>query len=300
MGIPSFPVQNFVAVPYIGALQPVTVSLLTTSASMTNDGQIIRPPVQSLTVSTQFDWLGTYTDQAVIVNLQSQNNVSPLNKILMLYIDNSRNPNSISVGFADTQQFIEAPAFTTGYYPVFTGYLYFTVYNGTTGLKPVTAQSYTDIIICNFAVPGFLSLNTLEVAFQNSSGSVVPTLGDQFANASVAVTGTSGSVSVLPLIALPQQYVITAITVSSAGLFIDSTGTPEFMSIELTDGANVISSLTYFMTYSIYAGFQYTPLIQQTGLNIPAQSLTLSFGAAVALPSAGLIQASIIFAELTL
>jgi hypothetical protein len=48
---PLFPVQNFVATPYSGALVGVNVSLLSRGGVMTNDGQTIQPGTQARIVT---------------------------------------------------------------------------------------------------------------------------------------------------------------------------------------------------------------------------------------------------------
>jgi hypothetical protein len=220
------------------------------------------------------DWLNTYPGQAVSINLQSAGTATPLNKILMLYIDNSRNPNSVTVGFADSQQYLEAPAFTTGYYPVFTNNLFFNVYNGTTGKAPVTAQSMTAIIICNFAVPGFLSLNTLNVTFNSSSGSIVPTIGDTVTVVEVG-SSTTNPLTILPTLALPRQYVVTAITVNASNLFVDPTVPSTGVSLLLEDAAT--GEIIRQYSISLKSEFEASTFFElgvETGLNIPVQNVS--------------------------
>jgi hypothetical protein len=167
---PIFPVQNVVATPYAGSLQGINVSMLTQSGAVTNDGQTIQRNRQSKVVNATMDWRNTYPGQAVTINLQSQNTASPLDKILMVYVDNELNSQDVTIGFPDTQQYIGVPAFTTGYYPVLTGMLICNIYNGTTGKLPVTAISQTSVLFCNFAMTGFLSQETLSVTFNSLTG----------------------------------------------------------------------------------------------------------------------------------
>jgi hypothetical protein len=304
---PLFPIQNFVAQPYAGSLQGINVSLLSRGGTMTNDGQTLSPGKTSRIVNVIIDFLSTqYKGQAVTINLQSGANSPPLSKILMVYVDNELNSQNVTIAFPDTQQYIGVPAFTTGYYPVLTGQLQAVIYNGSTGQVPITAQSQTSVIFCDFAIPGFLSQETLSVTFNGSNGPVVPTIGDQVKLGSLPIVMASGgtvSTVLLPAVAAPAQYVITGITVRATGLFIDATGIPQYLTFSLIDTATgiVIRQMTFFLTYSLIGqAFQYQILSQETGLNIPVQSLTLSSTAANAVPSIGVISASITYAEFTL
>jgi hypothetical protein len=276
--VPFFPIQNFVAVAYQGQLIQQNVQLLTTGSQVvgTNTaGFITQQGTQSCVVNTVMDWLNTYKGQAVSINLQSAGTATPLNKILMLYIDNSRNPNSVTVGFADSQQYLEAPAFTTGYYPVFTQNLFFNVYNGTTGKAPVTAQSMTAIIICNFAVPGFLSQNTLNVTFNSSNGPLVPTIGDTVTVVSLN-SASANPMSILPALALPQQYVLTAISLNAINLFVDPTIASTLIGIVLFD--SVTGDVIRQYSIGIKSEFEnstYFELGVETDLNIPVQNVSI-------------------------
>jgi hypothetical protein len=282
VSVPFFPIQNFTLVQYQGTLTQQNVSLLTTASKLvgtTTAGIVSQSGHQSAVVNTTMDWLNTYPGQAVTINLQSAGTTTPLDKILMLYIDNSRNPNNVTVGFADSQQFLEAPAFTTGYYPVFTQNLFFNVYNGTTGKAPVTAESMTAIIACNFAVPGFLSQNTLNVTFNSSSGPRVPTIGDTPIAGQYAIAGSTVQQILNPL-TLPLQYVITDITLTGAGLYVDnSIANGQFLEIQLNDTAlnRTLRQFNYFMAASCPLGvLQFVPIVSLSGLNYPVQSLAIT------------------------
>lgn len=222
----------------------------------------------------------------------------------MLYVDNELNSSNVTIYFPDTQQFIGVPAFTTGYYPVLTGMYVCTVYNGTTGYAPVTAQSVTSILFCNFAIPGFLAQETLSVTVNSSSGPVIPAIGDKVATASLAITqasgGTPNDVTVLGTVSAPEQYVLTGITISASGLYVDATGTPQYITITLLDGSTIVRQITYFLTYSLTAGFTYQLLSQETDLNIPVHNLTLQTLGASPIPSTGLVKISITYAEYSL
>jgi hypothetical protein len=277
---PIFPIQNFVAAPYAGSTQAVNVNILSRGGVRTNDGQTIQPGIQSRVVNTQFDFLSAaYRGQAATINLQSQNNVNPLNQIVMIYVDNELNSQDVTVAFPDTQQYIGVPAFTTGYYPVLTGQLIATIYNGTSGQVPVTAQSQVSVIFCNFAMPGFLSLETLNVTFNSSSGPMVPVIGDKVQVGSLpSVSGNP--ITILPHMILPTQYVITGIQVNATDLFTD--GVTSFgstlpyykMSIHL-DEFSPGQSIRQFVIQQRpeFEGTKFFSICSETGLNIPVNGL---------------------------
>jgi hypothetical protein len=298
---PIFPVQNFVAQAYAGNLQGIAVSMLTRGGITTNDGQTVQPGRQSKIVNTVIDFLSsTYTGQAVIINLQSVANSQPLDKILMIYVDNELNSQNVTVAFPDTQQYIGVPAFTTGYYPVLTGGQLCTVYNGTSGKVPVTAQSQCSIIFCNFAVPGFLSQETLNITLNSSSGPVVPSIGDQVSTNNLSLTAPLNAAVILDTIAPPQQYVITGILVSLVFAFNDGATASELFSVSLVD--NISGDL--IRNWHVVA-LQQVPnsypvvLCDETGLNLPVQNLELLAFNTVGL-SEGSISFSITFAEVSI
>lgn len=260
---------------------------------MTNDGQTVQQGQQSRIVNATMDFLSTtYRGQAVTINLQSQNNVSPLNKILMIYVDNELNSQNVTVYFPDTQQFIGVPAFTTGYYPVLTGQLLCVVYNGTSGAVPVTAASQCSVIFCNFAIPGFLSQETLSITYNSSTGPQVPVVGDTVIQAVMYGLNTSSLVTVLPPVTAPKQYVITGIEVNAQSLFTDgvttiingtSPSTPPIynLSICLSPVNTPGWGFTQFLRQiniamkAEYENSRFFNLIDETGLNIPVQGLDL-------------------------
>jgi hypothetical protein len=276
---PIFPVQNFIASAYAAPLISVPVSLLSRGGITTNDGQVLGAGHQSKSVQTVFDWINTYPGQAVTINLATQSQAAaPLDKIVMVYVDNELNSQNVTIYFPDTQQFLGVPAFTTGYYPVLTGMFVATVYNGLTGKVPVTSQSLTSILFCNFAVPGFLSQETLNVTFESSTGSRVPVLGDTTVAGQYSLLTSTAPLVFLPALTLPLQYVITDITLTGAGLFTDSTTNGNFLEIQLSDPATtkLIRQYNYFLGPSIPpGGVSYVPITQLSGLNIPVQALAL-------------------------
>lgn len=283
---PLFPIQNFVAKPYKGSLQGVNVSLLSRGGVTTNDGQQIQPRVQSRCVSATIDFLSTpYTGQAVSINLQSSGNTPQIGTILMVYVDNELNSQNVTIGFPDTQQFLGIPAFTTGYYPVLTGQLQCTVYNGTTGKVPVTAASQVEVIFCNFAIPGFLSQETLDITVNSSNGPVVPVIGDQTIVAQLYGGGISANPeTILPTLTAPQQYVITGIEINAQNLWTDgitpqgSTApfTPAIYDLGICLGAPGNTNFTRQVNVQMNARFGnagFFNLLDETGLNIPVQGM---------------------------
>jgi hypothetical protein len=167
--IPSFPVQNFVPVPYADTLTAVNVMLGTTAGvrqPAANGGvQILSQGHQSQVINTVFDWVHTYTGNAVSFNFQSSNTAqagSLLDKILMVYVNNAENDIDVTVYFPDSGQFITCPAREAGYFPVMTNMTVCYVYNGTSGtLQSVTGS--TQILFCNFAIPGFVSESGFQI-----------------------------------------------------------------------------------------------------------------------------------------
>jgi hypothetical protein len=305
---PIFPIQNFVVTPYVGSLTGINVSLLTRSGAQNNTGQTISAGHQSKAITTTMDWINTYPGQGVSINLQSQNNASQiLDVLLMVYVDNELNSQDVTIYFPDTQQFVGVPAFTTGYYPVITGGQICNVYNGTTGKVPITAQSITSVIFCNFAVPGFLSQETLNVTFESSTGPRVPVIADTPLSGQYAIAG-SPVLAILAPLTLPEQYVLGSITLTGAGLFVDSTSPGNFMEIQLVDVSTnkVIRQFNYYLAPSTLPGaLQFAPICQLSGLNIPVQSLSISavFPGSQPIPStatAGFITFEIDFATVSL
>jgi hypothetical protein len=286
---PLFPVQNFVAKPFSGSLQGINVSLLSRAGVMTNDGQTLTPSTQSRVVNAQIDFLSSvYKGQAVTINLQSQNNTNPLNKILMIYVDNELNSQNVTIAFPDTQQYIGVPAFTTGYYPVLTGQLLCVVYNGTTGAVPVTAASQVSVIFCNFAIPGFLSQETLDITVNSSTGPVVPVIGDTVSQA--AMLGGSEQVNpvvIMPTVTAPMQYVVTGIEVNATQLFTDGSST--LASGHNTQGPNFVMAIAVFENFTgrgfrqfnivmrpEFEGSRFFNICDETGLNFPCQGLSFN------------------------
>lgn len=288
---PLFPVQNFVAKPYSGALQGINVALLSRGGVLTNDGQTISPAKTSKIVNATIDFLSTpYLGQAVSINLQSSANTTPLQKILMIYVDNELNSQNVTVAFPDTQQYIGIPAFTTGYYPVLTGQFNCVVYNGTTGKVPVTANSKVSVIFCDFAIPGFLSQETLNITVNSSTGPVVPVIGDQTAVA-VMYGGNLqvNPITILPTVVAPVQYVLTGIEINSQNLFTDGVTnyfvsgvtTPPQYTLGIGLAAPVPGNpipFTRLCNINMRAEFgdsRFFNILDETGLNIPVQGLIL-------------------------
>lgn len=283
---PLFPIQNFVATPFAGSLTGVNVKLLARGPVSTNDGQLIQPGHQSKVVSAVIDWLTTpYKGQACTFNLQSQNTASPLDQILMIYVDNELNSQNVTIGFPDTQQYIGVPAFTTGYYPVLTGGQIATVYNGTSGKIPVTANSKTGILFCNFAVPGFLSQETLAITFNSSSGPVIPSIGDKVQTNTIGSANNNPDV-ILATVTAPLQYVITAIEINAFNLFLSGGANGNAFSDEyygavyLYDANPFVTSPMRVMVFDMRAQYEdtrFVVLLDETGLNIPCQGLKFQF-----------------------
>jgi hypothetical protein len=279
-----FPFENFAAVSFVGPMTAINVALVTVKPSVSavaNGGQqIMSPGHQSKVVNLVFDFLNQYPGQACTVNLNSQNTQGPLlDQLIMVYVDNSLNSSDVTVYFPDTQFVLDAPALTVGYYPVLPNLQTFTVYNGTTGQKPVTAQSVVSILACNFAVPGFLSQDTLNVTFNSSTGPKVPVLGDntQTFLYNFSVGPINAPITVLPTIELPEQYVITGIWITLSTLYNDSNGTSQFLFLTLTDPSDniVFREWVQFVTTK----FPETPtqtISDETGLNFPLQGLTFT------------------------
>jgi hypothetical protein len=298
---PIFPVQNFVAQSYAGNLQGIAVSMLTRGGITTNDGQTVQPGRQSKIVNTVIDFLSSaYTGQAVTINLQSVANSQPLDKILMIYVDNELNSQNVTVAFPDTQQYIGVPAFTTGYYPVLTGGQLCTVYNGTSGKVPVTAQSQCSIIFCNFAVPGFLSQETLNITLNSSTGPVVPSIGDQVITADLSLTAPNNAFTLLSAVTPPQQYVITGILLSLVLVFNDGNTATDAFQVNLVDSitGNIIRNW-HVTALQQFPNPNPVILCDETGLNLPVQNLELVAFNFIGL-SGGSISFSITFAKVSL
>jgi hypothetical protein len=251
-----FPFENFAAVSFVGPMTAINVALVTVKPSVSavaNGGQqIMSPGHQSKVVNLVFDFLNQYPGQACTVNLNSQNTQGPLlDQLIMVYVDNSLNSSDVTVYFPDTQFVLDAPALTVGYYPVLPNLQTFTVYNGTTGQKPVTS----------------------------STGPKVPVLGDntQTFLYNFSVGPINAPITVLPTIELPEQYVITGIWITLSTLYNDSNGTSQFLFLTLTDPSDdiVFREWVQFVTTK----FPETPtqtISDETGLNFPLQGLTFT------------------------
>jgi hypothetical protein len=228
--LPAFPIQNFIPAFYAGSLTAVNVWLLSTNAvtqATANGGlNIIQPGKQSLVVNTFFDW-SKISGQAssLIFQANNQGAAGLLDKILMVYVNNVNNIRDCTVYFSDTGMFITVPAGQSGYYPVLTNNYNPVVFNGYDGLPAPSNNALnqqTNIIFCNFAVPGFLdqlSPKTNNFAFAQFDLSL----------------GAGGSQQILPV----GQYQITFLeigvqalvgTISAtneqAVLLIESSGSP--------------------------------------------------------------------------
>lgn len=162
MTILTFPVQNFISIPYRDGLTATPIWLLTSSAAQNNQGQQVSTGHQSKVVNTAMDW-GTndYLGQSATIIFQNNNGGSAqlLDKILMVYVDNVNNPSDVTLYFPDSGMFLTVPSGSCGYYPVFTQVWTCVVYNGYSGVQENGGQGtqQTQIIFCNFAVPGFLA-----------------------------------------------------------------------------------------------------------------------------------------------
>jgi hypothetical protein len=270
---PIFPFSLFMAVPYQGSVQSFPVARVQQSAATGPT----RPDQAQQIVQTQMDFLNTYPGQAVNINLQSNTPAgSPLSQIAMVYVNNELNNQDLSIYFSDTQQLIGIPAFTSGYYPVMTGQLSATVYNGTTGKVPVASTSMCQIIFCNFFIPGFLSEFSVSVNVNSSSGPIIPSIGDQFSNETLLLTGSADptNVTILPTVTLPQRYVITSINVTLASLYADNTTNMGELAVALADPTTGAELRFWLVNVSNdLSDYDQFTLDNETELNIPCQGL---------------------------
>jgi hypothetical protein len=297
-----FPLQNFIVVPYKGTPGAVNVAILTTGPTVDNRGQILKQNRQSQVVNTVYDWLNDYPGQGVIVNLQSQQTAGGvIDQLLMVYVDNALNSSEVTIYFPDSQMFVAVPPFTAGYYPVFTNMLICQIFNGTTGRVPVTVQAVTSVIFCNFAFPGFLAQEALAVTFNSTTGPVIPSIGDQVVSVSLQLNQPTPAGDLLSSIALPEQYVVTAILVSILGVYNDPSIAPVQFAVNLSDSVTgavlrqwQILALQDFTNASLSH-----MLCDETGLNIPVQSLVIQSLNNNAL-SSGTLSASITYAQVNL
>jgi hypothetical protein len=178
--IPTFPVYNFTQVPYQGELSALNVWLLSQPGSVisaANGGQqIVSGGKQSQVVPIAINW-GYYPYLGISINLVGGNSGQPglLDKILMVYVNNSQSSDNVTVYFPDTGMFITADAGSTGYYPVFTNLFVASVFLGSTG-SGVSNGDQTQIFFCNFAVPAFATqqVNSPQSSL-NFIGSLTPT-----------------------------------------------------------------------------------------------------------------------------
>jgi len=283
----TFPSYNFTAVPYKGSLHSVPVGLATTMASVDSTGRIVRQPHQSKAVTTQYDWILNYPGNAVAVNLQSQGSAPPLDKLLMVYVDNTQCSFSLTLLFPDTQFTVAVPANSSGYYPVVTGVQYCTVYRNA---HPTTdAVSQTTVLFCNFAVPAFDSPEFLNIlGYQQISDIVgvgrqyvIPALGDKYANLTLQLVGSNSVGSqgnVLPIAALPQYYVITDIVMQ---LFqCSATQSQGTQQVELTlfddsVGLTLREQFVFINPDCSQDSYKTQTILQENGLYLICQVLSL-------------------------
>lgn len=177
--LPSFPVYNFVPTVYPGDLTGMPIWLLSQPAATNNAGQRISLPQQSIVVNTTYNWglapLGNA--QAVSILFQSAGGTPAIDKIIMVYVNNADNVNDVTIYFPDTGMFVTCPAGSAGYYPVFTHLLACYVYNGYTGLPLSNVGLSTQIMFCNFGVPGFLSQRQTTAINSKTSTLIIPNGG---------------------------------------------------------------------------------------------------------------------------
>jgi hypothetical protein len=192
---PVFPIQLFQPIAYPNTLTATNVALLTqpgTTYPAANGAlQITTQPKQSVAVNAVFNWDAppfltpslTFINAATM-NLQSNNGASStglLNQILMVYINNADNGNDVTVYFADTGMFVTCEAGTSGYFPVLTNILICTVFNGSEGtgttLGDPSLTQTTQILFCNFAIPGFATQSRPVTTLQFSNEVVITSMG---------------------------------------------------------------------------------------------------------------------------
>lgn len=278
----SFPSYLYNPVPYNGSLYSIPVGLATTKAQTNNQGTITIQGHQSKCVTTQFDWIATYPGNAVTVNLQSQGATMPLEKILMVYVDNTNNGFALAILFPDTQQLIGVPANSSGWYPVLTGAFFCTVYRLATAATDVLSQS--TIIFCNFAIPQaeateFQNSLSYDQISDNAAGRVyeIPAMGDKGAIATWDPT-TASDVIVLATTTLPQIYVITDITLQCRRMLPSLNSGNQAISFQLVDGFSstilrqIILEVHPDMTSELYTHHE---LLSGHGLYLTCRNLTL-------------------------
>ena len=192
--------QGFSTVPYQGNLTPV-------SAAIGGPGAACVPTV--------FDWVNTYSSGAVKIDFRSASAGSrgTLQPLLMVYVDNSQNPNTVFITFDDTQYTLTILPGEVGYFPLITASLYCTVYNGL--VYSAATSGSTSILFCNFATPGFATDN-ITIPFNRVSsiaGSSATrygpnTVGNLKGSASHTYSGVGpNSFTVLPAVAGLDQII---------------------------------------------------------------------------------------------
>jgi hypothetical protein len=191
---PVFPIQLFQPIAYPNSLTASNVALLTRPGSSypaANGAlQITTSPTQSMVVNAVFNWgappffRNNMFVNAATMNLQSNNGSSSmglLNQILMVYINNADNGNDVTVYFSDTGMFVTCEAGTSGYFPVLTNILICTVFNGSDGtgttLGDPSLTQTTQILFCNFAIPGFATQSRSTTTLQFSTEALITTTG---------------------------------------------------------------------------------------------------------------------------
>lgn len=287
---PAFPVQLFYPAAYIGDLTAVNVKLLTTGGvtrPAPNGGlQQLSSGHQSVVVPTTINWL-VYAggpgpnfpsfNNAVSFNLalNNQGAAAILDKIDMVYVNNTGGTLDVTIYFPDTGMFITAEGGTSGYYPVMTNILQCYAYSGTVGSGQDVDTGQTQILFCNFAVPGFVTANEarpFEASFRgpniNAVGQIVQTLG--LPDAKYKIFGISVEMISGNALAAGPVFVRTC--------FLNSDGTFGFTQELFTSAVQGLAAAAGAVTFNTFRDWNLTanPTVINTGtILFPFQCLTL-------------------------
>lgn len=258
----SFNIGSYVIQQYIGVLAGMPVKLCTTGGP---NGH------QSKAMFAKFDWLNVYKTGGVNINLQSPGQaVNQLDKILMVYVDNTNNSLPVYVYFQDTQFNIACPAGYAGFFPTLTNGFNCQIYNGQAGV----GGGSTTIQFCNFLV------DNLQTAILNQAVALELTQsqpGDTFPNFSTPVLGTfsfetfvslASSNSVAVFAAVAGGLGVFAVTSYEVALIsVYTTGNPVLMEVTLEDNlGNTIWIWQFYAMAQIDGNYPRYLLANRTGL----------------------------------